>query len=128
MKYYIIVFLFSTLFSCDLSNSKELSVSKLVSDELETFNWKDVDTFPRFQNCDTIINRESNFNCFVNTLTTKIQANLINNDIVVYESIADTIMIVLLQSIVLIISATFLILVEFLIEAPPNFKICIVYL
>ena len=84
MKYYIIVFLFSTLFSCDLSNSKELSVSKLVSDELETFNWKDVDTFPRFQNCDTIINRESNF---------KIQANLINNDIVVYESITDTIMI-----------------------------------
>ena len=93
MKYYIIVLLFSILFSCDLSNNKELSVSKLVSDELETFNWKDVDTFPRFQNCDTIINRESNFNCFVNTLTSKIHANLINNDIVVYESITDTIMI-----------------------------------
>ena len=93
MKYYIIVFLFSTLFSCDLSNNKELSVSKLVSDELEAFNWEDVDTFPRFQNCDTIISRESNFNCFVNTLTSKIHANLINNDIVVYESISDTIMI-----------------------------------
>jgi hypothetical protein len=70
-----------------------LSVNQLVSDELETFNWSDVDTYPRFQNCDTIINKELNFQCFVNTLTSKVQTNLSNTGVIVDKSIKDTVMI-----------------------------------
>ena len=93
MKYYTIFLLFFGIFSCDLAINKELSVNQLVSDELEMFNWNDVDTYPRFQNCDTIINKELNFKCFVNTLTSKIQTNLNNNGIIVDKSIKDTVMI-----------------------------------
>ena len=81
------------VFSCDLTINKELSVNQLVSDELETFNWNDVDTYPRFQNCDTIINKELNFQCFVNTLTSKVQTNLSNTGVIVDKSIKDTVMI-----------------------------------
>ena len=70
-----------------------MSVNQLVSDELETFNWNDVDTYPRFQNCDTIINKELNFQCFVNTLTSKVQTNLSNTGVIVDKSIKDTVMI-----------------------------------
>ena len=77
MKFYINYILFLVLLSCDFTSNKELIVDDLVSDDLKTFNWNDVDTFPRFQNCDTIVDKESNFNCFVNTLTSKLQANLI---------------------------------------------------
>ena len=70
-----------------------MSVNQLVSDELETFNWSDVDTYPRFQNCDTIINKELNFQCFVNTLTSKVQTNLSNTGVIVDKSIKDTVMI-----------------------------------
>ena len=93
MKYYIISILILVVFSCDLTINKELSVNKLVSDELETFNWNDVDTYPRFQNCDTIINKELNFKCFVNTLTSKVKTNLTNNGVIVDKSIKDTVMI-----------------------------------
>ena len=62
MKYYIASFLILVVFSCDFTSNKELIVDDLVSDDLKTFNWNDVDTFPRFQNCDTIIDKESNFN------------------------------------------------------------------
>lgn len=93
MKFYINYILFLFLFSCDSSVNKELIVSDLVSDELKTFNWNDVDTFPRFQNCDTIIDKELNFDCFVNTITSKLQVNLINNSIVVNKSISDTLII-----------------------------------
>jgi hypothetical protein len=93
MKYYIASFLILVVFSCDLTINKELSVNQLVSDELETFNWSDVDTYPRFQNCDTIINKELNFQCFVNTLTSKVQTNLSNTGVIVDKSIKDTVMI-----------------------------------
>ncbi|MFQ3369396.1 MAG: hypothetical protein ACI8PF_000688 [Flavobacteriaceae bacterium] len=93
MKYYIASFLILVVFSCDLTINKELSVNQLVSDELETFNWNDVDTYPRFQNCDTIINKELNFQCFVNTLTSKVQTNLSNTGVIVDKSIKDTVMI-----------------------------------
>jgi hypothetical protein len=93
MKYYIASFLILVVFSCDLTINNELSVNQLVSDELETFNWNDVDTYPRFQNCDTIINKELNFQCFVNTLTSKVQTNLSNTGVIVDKSIKDTVMI-----------------------------------
>jgi hypothetical protein len=93
MKHYIASFLILVVFSCDLTINKELSVNQLVSDELETFNWSDVDTYPRFQNCDTIINKELNFQCFVNTLTSKVQTNLSNTGVIVDKSIKDTVMI-----------------------------------
>tara|TARA_B110000977_G_C10982187_1_gene456581 strand:+ start:359 stop:835 length:477 start_codon:yes stop_codon:yes gene_type:complete len=93
MKYYIASFLILVVFSCDLTINKEFSVNQLVSDELETFNWNDVDTYPRFQNCDTIINKELNFQCFVNTLTSKVQTNLSNTGVIVDKSIKDTVMI-----------------------------------
>ena len=93
MKHYIASFLILVVFSCDLTINKEFSVNQLVSDELETFNWNDVGTYPRFQNCDTIINKELNFQCFVNTLTSKVQTNLSNTGVIVDKSIKDTVMI-----------------------------------
>ena len=93
MKFYINYILFLVLFSCHFTSNKELIVDDIVSDNLKTFNWNDVDTFPRFQNCDTITDKESNFNCFVNTLTSKLQANLIDNSFVVNSSISDTLII-----------------------------------
>lgn len=93
MKFYINYILFLIFFSCDFVSNKELIVEELVSNDLKTFNWNDVDTYPRFQNCDTIINKESNFNCFVNTITSKLQANLINNSVVVNSSISDTLIV-----------------------------------
>ena len=93
MKFYINYILFLIFFSCDFTSNKELVVEDLVSNDLKTFNWNDVDTYPRFQNCDTIINKESNFDCFVNTITSNLQSNLINNSVVVNSSLSDTIII-----------------------------------
>ena len=93
MKFYINYILFLIFFSCDFTSNKELVVEDLVSNDLKTFNWNDVDTYPRFQNCDTIINKESNFDCFVNTITSNLQSNLINNSVVVNSSLSDTLFI-----------------------------------
>ena len=93
MNFYNKLFLFLILFSCDFVSSNELVVADLVSKDLKTFNWNNVDTYPRFQNCDTIINNESNFNCFVNTITSKLQTNLINSSFVVNSSVSDTLII-----------------------------------
>ena len=75
MKFYINYILFLIFFSCDFLSNKELVVEELVSNDLKTFN------------------KESNFNCFVNTITSKLQANLINNSVVVNSSISDTLIV-----------------------------------
>jgi hypothetical protein len=93
MKFYNNYILVLIFFSCDFTSNKELIVEDLVSNDLKTFNWNDVDTYPRFQNCDTIINKESNFNCFVNTITSNLQSNLVNNSVVVNSSLSDTLII-----------------------------------
>tara|TARA_Y100000385_G_scaffold288232_1_gene354307 strand:+ start:1153 stop:1632 length:480 start_codon:yes stop_codon:yes gene_type:complete len=93
MNFYNKFFLFLIFFSCDFVSSNELVVADLVSKDLKTFNWNNVDTYPRFKNCDTIINNESNFNCFVNTITSKLQTNLINSSFVVNSSVSDTLII-----------------------------------
>jgi hypothetical protein len=93
MKFYNNYILVLIFFSCDFTSNKELIVEDLVSNDLKTFNWNDVDTYPRFQNCDTIINKESNFKCFVNTITSNLQSNLVNNSVVVNSSLSDTLII-----------------------------------
>ena len=93
MKFYINYILFLFFFSCNFVSNKELVIEDLVSKDLKTFNWNAVDTYPRFQNCDTITNKELNFNCFVNTITSKLQTNLINNPVVINSSISDTLVV-----------------------------------
>lgn len=88
-----ILFLFILLFatSCSYFEKKKVSSEDLLEEELQTFNWNEVDTYPTFSNCDSITSKVENKACFQNTLLSHVNHFLGQQNIVVSEDVNDTI-------------------------------------
>jgi hypothetical protein len=63
----------------------------IVKEELETFNWNEVDEYPSFDNCNTSDTKALRKQCFQTTLTNHITSQLALRKIVVTEDLNDTI-------------------------------------
>jgi hypothetical protein len=88
-----IVFLFLIILftSCDYFEKKKVNSEDLLKEELQTFNWNDVDTYPTFSNCDSITNKDESKTCFQNTLLTNVNLYLEHQNLVVSDNVNDTI-------------------------------------
>ena len=90
---YSLVFIFILLItSCDYFNVKKISSEAILKEELETFNWNDVDEYPSFKACDSSTVKEDRTICFQQTITNNITSYLQKEQIVVTQDINDTIM------------------------------------
>ena len=69
-------------------NSKDI-----VNEELQTFNWNDVDQYPSFKNCESSNSKQESKQCFETTLITHITNKLSDEIIVVTENVEDTVVI-----------------------------------
>lgn len=88
---YSFVFLFVSLFtSCDYFNVKKTSSEAILEEELQTFNWNDVDEYPSFTLCDSVLSKVEKKACFQETITTNITDFLQKEMIVVSQDIHDT--------------------------------------
>lgn len=88
-----IIFLFIiTLFtSCEYFEKQKVNSKDLLEEELQTFNWNDVDAYPTFDSCDSIAVKEASKICFQNTLLSHVNQFLEAQNIVVSEDVNDTI-------------------------------------
>jgi hypothetical protein len=77
--------------SCDYFEKKKVYPEDLLEEELQTFNWNEVDTYPTFSNCDSITVKEDRKACFQNTLISSVNQYLEAQNIVVSEDVNDTI-------------------------------------
>lgn len=84
------LFLFS-LSSCQYFDTKKIDSETIYKEELKTFNWNDVDTYPTFSSCDTNQTLADKKVCFENTLSQHILDNLEAETIIVSRDINDTI-------------------------------------
>lgn len=80
------------LISCDYFEKKKVYTKDILEEELQTFNWNDVDEFPTFASCDTTLGKENKRQCFENTLLQVLNKNLLKQNIVVTEDVNDTIL------------------------------------
>ena len=88
-----LVFMFILLLtSCEYFNVKKTSSEAILQEELQTFNWNDVDEYPSFTACDSAISKEDKTICFQQTITENITSYLQKEQIVVAQDINDTIM------------------------------------
>jgi hypothetical protein len=67
-------------------------------EELKTFNWKEVDRYPNFENCENSINFQLSKNCFEQTIAAHISEYFGIQDISVSQTVSDTIIIDLVVS------------------------------
>ncbi len=80
------------LTSCEYFNVKKTSSEAILNEELETFDWKDVDVYPTFSSCDSLTTKQEKKQCFESRLATQIFSFLDSEGIVVTQDINDTIM------------------------------------
>ena len=98
MKHLVVVLLFYSFFSCNYYEKKKLDSDAILIEELKTFNWNEVDRYPNFENCTDSIDFQSSKNCFEHTITTHIFDYFFTQNIVVTQTVSDTIRINLLVS------------------------------
>lgn len=86
---FLLILLLAT--SCDYFEKKKVHSEDLLEEELKTFNWNEVDTYPTFSSCDSITVKEDSKICFQQTLIGSVNQFLEAQNIVVSEDINDTI-------------------------------------
>lgn len=80
-----------TFFSCNHFETKKVSSEDIFNQELETFNWNDVDQYPSFSICDSVTEQEALKYCFEDTFVKHINTYLSDQNIVVDNDVNDTI-------------------------------------
>lgn len=89
-----IVFLVLLIFtSCKYFNVEKTSSNAILEEELQTFNWNEVDEYPIFETCNASENKLEKKSCFENTLTKNIFSNLASKEIIVNQDINQTILV-----------------------------------
>jgi len=91
MKRLSLVFCVVIMTSCNYFESKKITTQEILNDELQTFNWNDVDEYPTFASCDTTSGKVNKKICFESTLRSILNSKLSNQHIIVTEDINDTI-------------------------------------
>jgi len=98
MRYLVFVLLFCSFYSCNYYEKKKLDSNTILMQELKTFNWNEVDRYPNFENCVDSIDFQDNKKCFEQTITTHISEYFSTQNIIVTQTVSDTILIDLLVS------------------------------
>ncbi|HEX9827499.1 MAG TPA: hypothetical protein VGA80_12950 [Flavobacteriaceae bacterium] len=92
MKRLSLIFCVFVLASCNYFEKKKVYTKDILQEELQTFNWNDVDEYPTFASCDTTSGKENKRYCFENTLLQVLNNSLAQQNIVVTEDVNDTIL------------------------------------
>lgn len=92
MKQFCIILLVLIASSCNYFNVKKSSPEAILKEDLKTFNWDDVDLYPSFSVCDSLMLKHEKKLCFESTLYAEISTYLHKQDIVVSQDINDTLL------------------------------------
>jgi len=57
--------------SCDWFTSNEVKTQELVNEEMRNINFNEVDRYPLFEDCDEMMDKSGQLDCFQNTLLTQ---------------------------------------------------------
>lgn len=81
----------SLLTACNWSASREEKTQELVSQEIQSIDWEDVDKYPLFDDCDETVSKQEQKRCFMETLLLHFSMTLQESELVWHEEIKDTI-------------------------------------
>ena len=98
MKQIAVLLVFFLLVSCQYFDVKKTTPEAILSEELKTFNWNEVDNYPSFEVCDSLQSKMESKQCFETTLANHISKILQTETIIVSQDINDTIMLSFLIS------------------------------
>jgi hypothetical protein len=88
---FLLIFLLLLATSCQFFETEKVSSEKIYKEEMETIDWKDVDSYPSFSNCENALEKPEQKECFINTISTQLYKSLNHEDIVATRDVYDTV-------------------------------------
>lgn len=68
MKPHVLSILLVLMTSCDFFVSKEKKTQEIVAEKLKGIDWNDIDSYPLFENCDELVSKNVQRECFESEL------------------------------------------------------------
>jgi hypothetical protein len=91
MKYLKIVLILLTATSCQYFETDKISKEIFYQEELKTINWKDVDQYPAFLECENFTKKTEQKSCFENTLSSHLRQTFTNHKAISVRDLNDTV-------------------------------------
>jgi len=98
MRYACLSAFLLLMLSCDYLNVKKTPSEDILKEELQTFNWKDVDVYPSFSVCDSVTTKLDKKKCFERELTEQLTLHLSDHYFVASQDVRDTLQLTFLIS------------------------------
>jgi len=91
MKHFAHLFVVLLCTSCQFFETEKLNTETLYQEELKTIDWKEVDQYPVFSNCENFSEKSAQKNCFERSLAKQIHQAIQRRNIRTVHTLHDTI-------------------------------------
>jgi len=91
MKYILLLFLILLTTSCGYFETEKISTEAFYEEELKSIDWKDVDQYPAFPNCDNLTEKPAQLQCFENTISSHLRNAFSPHNALVNRDLNDTV-------------------------------------
>ncbi len=88
---FVLLLLLAT--SCQFFETEKVSSEKIYKEELQAIDWKEVDRYPSFVNCENITEKPDQKECFINTISTHLYQSVSEKDMIAVREIYDTVLV-----------------------------------
>jgi|SRR5690554_195440 len=77
--------------SCQFFETEKVSSENIFEDEIGTINWKEVDRYPSFPACESILGKPEQKDCFIKTITSHLYKAVSHQEIIAVREVYDTV-------------------------------------
>lgn len=88
---FLFIFLSLLATSCQFFETEKVSSEEIYKEEMQTINWKDVDRYPSFSNCENALEKPEQKDCFINTISSQLYKSINHEDMVATHEVYDTV-------------------------------------
>ena len=88
---FLFVFLLLLATSCQFFETKKVSSEDIYKEEIKTIDWKDVDRYPSFLNCENTLEKPEQKDCFINTINSQLYKSIRKEAMIATREVYDTV-------------------------------------
>ena len=90
-KRFLFIFLLALATSCQFFETEKVSSEEIYKEEMGTIDWKDVDRYPSFSNCENKLEKPEQKECFINTISSHLYQSISHENMVAVREVYDTV-------------------------------------
>ena len=90
-KRFFFIFLLALATSCQFFETEKISSEEIYKEEMGTIDWKDVDRYPSFSNCEGKLEKPEQKECFINTISSHLYQSISHENMVAVREVYDTV-------------------------------------